>query len=407
MKSLITFAILIIVGFLGAVKLFNRFKVSTPFAYLFYSGTFFIFFGLIIGENGFNLISSEIVHQIQPVINFSLGWVGFIFGFQLEFKYLKRIKWSWYISMISTYFVTFFAVFFLSFWWLGLFAKGFFNDISIPIGFSLVLAILISESSISFTVWSSKFFRGHMHHVRQCSFIASSDNFFPIVFTGLIFSLYKYLPAAGEILVLPAQSSILFFLLEIAIGVISGVGLHYLLNRIQQRLEISAVLFGVIFFMAGLSQMANFSPLFVSMVGGVVFSNMTRRHTIFVKIISPTEKPIYIIFLVFLSMQKAELTMDLILLALILIVIKLLTKGLVFGGLNIISKEHFGVSQYFSYILLPLGSIAPAILLDLFIAYPEQSTRRVIGMFLFIHVLLEIFAPIAIRITQHRLEMKT
>ncbi len=404
MKPLIAFGILLAVGFLGAVKLFNRFQVSSPFAYLFYSGTVFIFFGLIIGENGLNLISKEITRHLEPLIHFSLGWVGFIFGFQLELKYLKRIHWSWYVSMISTYFITFFTIFFLGFWAIHVFSSGFIPDITIAIGFSMVLAILISESSISFTVWSSKFLRGHMHQVRQCSFIASSDNFFPILFTGIIFSLYRYIPESGEISSLPAKDFFISFGIQIVIGILSGLAIHFLLKRIQQKLEISAVLFGVIFFISGLALMVNFSPLFVAMITGVVFSNMTRRHTYLLKIITPTEKPIYIVFLIFLTLQKAELTMDLVLLAVILIAAKLFSKGLVFKGLHKIKPHRFDMSPYFSYILLPLGSIAPAILLDLFIAFPEQNTRRIAGIFIFMHVVLEIFAPAAIRIAQNRLK---
>jgi len=403
-KPLIALGILLAVGFLGAVKLFNRFQVSSPFAYLFYSGTIFIFFGLLIGENGLNLISKEITRHLEPLIHFSLGWVGFIFGFQLERKYLKRIHWSWYVSMFSTYFITFFSIFFLCFWAIHIFSRGFIPGLTIAIGFSLVLAILISESSISFTVWSSKFLRRYMHQVRQCSFIASSDNFFPILFTGIIFSLYRYIPKTGEITSLPAKDFFISFAVQVVIGVLSGLTIHFLLKRIQQKLEISAVLFGVIFFISGLSLMVNFSPLFVAMITGAVFSNLTRRHTYLLKIITPTEKPIYIVFLIFLTLQKLELTMDLVLLAVVLMAAKLFSKGLVFNGLHKLKPHRFDMSPYFSYILLPLGSIAPAILLDLFIAFPEQNTRRIAGIFIFMHVVLEIFAPAAIRITQKRLK---
>jgi hypothetical protein len=142
----------------------------------------------------------------------------------------------------------------------------------------------------------------------------------------------------------------------------------------------------------------------VAMITGAVFSNLTRRHTYLLKIITPTEKPIYIVFLIFLTLQKAELTMDLVLLAVILMAAKLFSKGLVFIGLHKIKPHRFDMSPYFSYILLPLGSIAPAILLDLFIAFPEQNTRRIAGIFIFVHVVLEIFAPVAIRIAQKRLK---
>jgi hypothetical protein len=188
------------------------------------------------------------------------------------------------------------------------------------------------------------------------------------------------------------------------VGVLCGLALQFLLKRIQQKLEISAVLFGVIFLISGFSLMVNFSPLFTAMITGVVFSNMTRRHTYLLKIITPTEKPIYIIFLVFLTLQKAELTLELILLAIILMATKFLSKGLVFKVLNKIKPKHFDMSPYFSFILLPLGSIAPAILLDLFIAFPEQNIRRIAGIFLFTHVVMEVFAPAAIQITRKRLK---
>ena len=78
MKPLIAFGILLAVGFPGAVKLFNRFQVSSPFAYLFYPGTIFIFFGLLIGENGLNLISKEITRHLEPLIHFSPGMAKII-----------------------------------------------------------------------------------------------------------------------------------------------------------------------------------------------------------------------------------------------------------------------------------------------------------------------------------------
>jgi hypothetical protein len=402
-KTLIAFGILLAAGFIGAVKLFHRLEVSSPFSYLFYSGTVFIFFGLIIGENGFNLISREIIHHLEPLIHFSLGWVGFIFGFQLELKFLKRVRWTWYLNLASTYFTTFFAVFFSSFFTIRYFSGESIQAADIVIGFALVMAIIIPESSVSFVVWSSKFFKKHFQHVRLCSFIASSDNFFPILVTGIVFSLYRYHPELHEISSIPGTGFLISFAIQLGIGIMSGLLLHFLLKRIEEKLEISAVLLGVIFFISGLSLMFNYSPLFVAMITGAVFSNLTRRHSYFLKIINPTEKPIYLIFLVFLTVQKAELDMGLVLLAVILLAVKLLSKGMTFKALNLVKPDRFDTSSYFSYILLPLGSIVPAIILDLFIAFPDETTRKIAGIFIFSQLFLELFAPAAIKIAQHHL----
>lgn len=406
MKPLIAFAILLAIGFLGSVKLFHRLKVSSPFSYLFYSGTFFIFFGLLIGENGLNLISRGIVHHLEPLIHFSLGWVGFLFGFQLEFKFLKRIQWNWWLSMAATYIASFFIVFFITFIAIRLFAGGLSQDLGISVGFSLVLATIIPESSVAFVVWSSKFFKKHIQQLRLCSFIAASDNIFPILVTGILFSLYRYLPEASTITQIPVGKSLVYFCLQLVTGTVAGVLLHFLLKRIEEKLEISAVLLGVIFFISGLSLMSNFSPLFVAMVTGVVFSNLTRRHSYLVKIMSPTEKPIYLIFLVFLTIHEAVLTWELLLLALGLLAAKFFSKGLVFGIIGKIKKLQLDTSPYLSYLLLPLSAIAPAILLDLFIAFPDDNTRKIVGIFIVSQVFLEVLAPAAIRITQKRLETK-
>lgn len=406
MKPLIAFAILLAIGFLGSVKLFHRLKVSSPFSYLFYSGTFFIFFGLLIGENGLNLISREIVHHLEPLIHFSLGWVGFLFGFQLEYKFLKRIQWNWWFSMVATYLVSFVAVFFITFFAIRLFSGGLSQDLGVTVGFSLVLATIIPESSVTFVVWSSKFFEKHIQQLRLCSFIAASDNFFPILVTGILFSFYRYLPGTNSIAQIAVGKSVISFGIQLVIGILAGVLLHYLLKRIEEKLEISAVLLGVIFFISGLSLMSNFSPLFVAMVTGTVFSNLTRRHSYLVKIMAPTEKPIYLIFLVFLTVHKAVLTWDLLLLALGLLAAKFFTKGIVFGAMGKVKKLNLDTSPYLSYLLLPLSAIAPAILLDLFIAFPDENTRKIVGIFIISQVFLEVLAPAAIKITQKRLETK-
>jgi hypothetical protein len=402
-KTLIAFGILLLVGFLGAVKLFNRLENSSPFSYLFYSGTIFIFFGLVIGENGFNLISGEIIHHLRPLIHFSLGWVGFIFGFQLEIKFLKRIAWTWYISLLATYFAAFSAVFFLSYLGVRFFSGGYIEDLHVAVGFSLVLAIVIPESSIAFVVWSSKFFKRHIAQIRLCSFISAADNFFPIFFTGLLFSLYRYIPASHTIAAIPVERFLYSFGIQLFIGILSGGIIHFLLKRVQDKLEISAVFLGVIFFVSGLAFMFDFSPLFVCMITGAMFSNMTRGHSYFLKIVNPTEKPIYLIFLVYLAIQRAILTMDLVLLAITLLAGKFFFKGLALKALSKFKPLRIDLSPYFSYILLPLGSVAAAIILDLFIAFPDENTRKIIGIFIFSQVFLELFAPAGIKIAQKRL----
>lgn len=398
MKTLIAFGILLFIALIGSIKLFNKIKVTSSFAYIFYSGTVYVFFGLIIGENGFNLISKDIIRQLAPLISFSLGWVGFIFGFQFEIKYLKKIPKNWYLSLPFTYLTSFFTIVLFSFIIFNYIFNNLVQTIEITLGMSFVLAILLSESSVSFISWSSKFLKKEFLGIRMCFFISAINNLIPIILTGIIFSFYKYIPVSNAIS-LNAPKTILFhFFVQLIIGILSGFFMFYLVKKITNKLEISAVLFGTIFFVSGLSSMFHFSPLFVSMLCGVIFSNLTRRHSYFIKILNPTEKPIYIIFLIFLSLKMAVINWYIVFIAIFLLLVKFYSKLFTFKLLNKIKLSSFNISPYFSYILLPISSIGPAILLDLLCSYPQRNSSIAQGIFIIALIISEIFSPFGIKL---------
>jgi len=401
-KTLIAFGILLFIALIGSIKLFNKIKASSCFAYILYSGTIYVFFGLIVGENGFNLISKDIIHQLAPLINFSLGWVGFIFGLQFEIKYLKRIPKNWYLTLPFTYLTSFFTIVLFSFIIFNYIFDGLVQTIEIALGISFVLAILLSESSVSFISWSSKFLKKEFLGIRICFFISAINNLIPIILTGVIFSLYKYVPASNIISLNAPKNILPHFFIQLMIGILSGFFMFYLVKKITNKLEISAVLFGTIFFISGLSSMFHFSPLFVSMLCGVIFSNLTHRHSYFIKIFNPTEKPIYIIFLIFLSLKKAIFNKYIIFIAIFLLLVKFLSKLFTFKSLNKTKLSPFNISPYFSYILLPISSIAPAILLDLLCSYPQHSSSIAQGIFIIALIISEIFSPLGIKLLKIR-----
>jgi hypothetical protein len=399
-KTLFAFAILIVAGFVGSVKLFSKIKVSTPVAYLFFSGTFYIFFGLIIGENGLHLISKDISQHLIPVIQFSLGWIGFIFGFQIERKFLKRISFRWYSLLLLIYFTTFFLILMTTYVLFKTFLTDTVSDNTIILGMGIVFGILISESSISFIIWSSKFFKSSVKEIRFCTFIAALDNLFPIILIGLIFSVYRVEQNQAIITTYPINKIAMAFLLQISAGILTGLLIHLLVKKKKEKFEISAILFGTIFLISGISTMMHYSPLFVAAICGAVFSNTTRRHSEFLHLLNPTEKPVYIIFLIYLALFKSTLTFLTALIACILLITKFLAKMTTFKMLNVIKINWFQTPHTFSYLLLPTSSIAPAIMLDLIFSYPRMYTTLVAGVFIITMVISEIFAPIGIKLIQ-------
>ncbi len=273
-------------------------------------------------------------------------------------------------------------------------------DLQNAIGASFVIAVLMSESSVSFTAWSSKFFKRLTGEIRLSAFLSSIDNFFPILFTGLVLSLYRFIPETGVITPNVPGQALLHAGAQMATGVFTGLFTHFLVKRIRDRLETSTVLFGVVFFLSGISLMARFSPLLVGMICGAVFSNLTSSHSSFLKILMPTEKPIYIIFLIFLALQDLVIHPLLILLGILLLAVKFFTKKSTFILWNKFKPDKQGLPPCFAHLFTPIGSIAPAIILDLFYTFPNRDTSIVAGTFVVILLISEIIAPMGIEIIQ-------
>lgn len=368
----------------------------TAFSYLFYSGTVYLFFGLLIGENGFDLLPAEIMSHLEPVINFVLGWVGFIYGFQLEKKYLKQIHVSWYFTL----FVTFFAAF-ISILLIGVLAADHF--ILPAAGIALMLAVLLSESSIPFVIWSSKLFKEHTVNLRLCIFISSLDNFFPILFTGFLFSLYGFQSGSGSISVNGLDVFLISFLVQLLTGILAGYAIHALQKVLTQRYQISTILFGAVFFVAGLSFIFSYSILFTAMVSGIVFSNLSKKTDRLIIILGPTEKPIYLIFLIFLGIKSAVFNLETLLLAIVLLFVKHHSRTLTFKLLGKISPHWFKLSASYAYLLLPVSSIAPAILLNMQMTFPNGITAGLSGIFISCFIMAELFAPAGLKLLQNNL----
>lgn len=399
MKTLIAFGILLLVGFAGSAKLFKRIKHSSPFSYLFYSGTIYIFFGLLIGANGFNLLPEEMNRHLEPVITFALGWVGFIFGFQIELKFLKRIRGSWYLTLFATFFAAFTLIFLAGLLVITLFNGGAYA-VGYTVGMALMLAILLAESSVPFVIWSSKLFKKQTENLRLCVFISSMDNFFPIIFTGIVFSLYSFLPAGNHIQLNSAANFIISFMAQLAVGVLVGYGIHALQKVLNEKYQISTILFGSVFFIAGLSFIFSYSMLFMAMVSGITFSNLSKKNDRLISILAPTEKPIYLIFLIFLGAKQAVFGIEMGLFAVVLLLIKLHSRVFTFKFLHAVSPRWFKISEHYAYLLLPVSSLAPAILLDLQIAFPDDVTAVISGIFIICFIMAELFAPAGLKIVQ-------
>ena len=105
MRAIYAFGLLILLAFLGTRFLVRK-KSLSALNYLFLSGFVYIFLGLYLGQHGLNILSPQVLETLDPLISLGLGWIGFLFGFQLEGKYLRRFsKKAIGLSVLKSLFV--------------------------------------------------------------------------------------------------------------------------------------------------------------------------------------------------------------------------------------------------------------------------------------------------------------
>lgn len=183
MKILLVLALLVAISYIGKIHLFR----SRDSLSVYTGGVEFILLGLLLGSGLLIDFPQELIHDLFPFIHIELGWIGLLYGVQLDIKQLRRqSSVNWKVLLIESLFtlVIIFGVI-----WAALTSSSRFQPNHI-IGISLVLASAASLSS----PWTA----GIIHNVfgergkaiQRLRFLSGLDDG-PglLVFSALFFSL--------------------------------------------------------------------------------------------------------------------------------------------------------------------------------------------------------------------------
>ncbi len=104
MTPLLSIILLFLISYSG-FTLYKKFGVNQFWLKLLVdSGSLHLFIGIIVGPYLLQLISAEILSQLNVLVALVLGWAGFLIGLQVKKSELKRFQKSYFL--FST---TFFA----------------------------------------------------------------------------------------------------------------------------------------------------------------------------------------------------------------------------------------------------------------------------------------------------------
>ncbi|HSG48339.1 MAG TPA: hypothetical protein VLA43_11035, partial [Longimicrobiales bacterium] len=275
MDPLVATLALILLALLGARFSFSTRRVPVGSRLLFRTGTHFLFLGFLLGPAALGLLSQEALGQLSPLLGLALGWIGLLFGLQLDRSALKQFP-RVFLGLAFGQAVLAFAVFLAA----GLVAVG-----SLQIEGEAVLLVLLGAAATAcisapagVAMVSANFMaKGKVKDL--LFFIASLDAVVGITALHLAYASMHGTP----VLVAQGNEPVWFWILAgVGLGVICAVVFLWLARLRPSGEELVLYLLGISALSAGAALQLQLEPLFVGMVSGALITNLNPNwHRVF------------------------------------------------------------------------------------------------------------------------------
>jgi len=354
--------------------------------------TLLLIFGIIIGEEGFNLIPTIFGDHFELIAEMTLLVVGFLLGGMLTKKTLHHsgktiLSISICAALVTTIIVT-----------LALFLIG------IPIEIAIILGCIASATDPAATVDTAMEAREKSNFSRILFAIVSLDDAWGLILFSIGMAIVSSLNSNhGET----------HFLLNIGfeiggaifIGIAVGLPAAYLTGRIKPGQPMLTEALAAVFICGGLALWLDVSFLIAAMVLGATITSLAKHHEYPFNAIEGIEWPLMIIFFILAgaSLNIASLNQ----IGLIIIVFIIFRSMGKIVGSNIgarISNANKTTRRWMGLALLPQAGAAMGMALvaaNQFPEYRQTLLSVVISSTIFFEIIGPIFTRLALRKAAH------
>ncbi len=359
MNPLLVVLLLALIGLLGAQFTFARRTVPLgPQIFLAIGGPF-LFLGFLLGPHALHVLSLSTISQLTPLLALGLGWVGLLFGLQLDRSQLRQFP-TRYLALAWLQATVAFAVVF----GIGLSLVGVRLALDLDV-IVLVAAATACVSTPAAIALISNTYKTRGQITRFLFFAASLDAAVGIIAIGLTQAVYHSGMPGREI----SLSAIELIATSVLLGCFFGV-LFLSMTRIRPRTqEHLLLLIGLVLFAAGTSFYLSLSPLFVCMIAGIVIGNLSPIRRRVYSALSSWQQPIYIMTLVLAGALLEFSSWWIAPLVAVYIAARILAKWI--GGLLAarIGRSMLRLPGSFGLALTPQGGFSLAIAISFVLIY--------------------------------------
>ncbi len=345
---LLIFGICVLGGILSAL-LMKRLSIPQVLGY--------IIAGIIIGESGFQLVTTDVVLKLRSFNYFALGIIGFLVGSEIKFATLK--KYGKQFSAIL------FAEGVLAFILVGTSISALMyyitNSFSISLATGIVFGAIASATDPASTIDVLWEYRTAGILTTTIIAIVALDDALAMTLYGLGTSIAQILSGSSiSIAKILSQIGIELFG-SILLGIFSGYILNLILHRFVHKEQMLASAISLLLLNIWLSVALDMDIILLTMAMGITVVNTApKRSEHIINLIKNFSTPLYILFFVLVGARLSIKSMPGWLWAIILFYVFFRSSGKMLGAYlgAKISKSAHVVQKYIGFGLFAQGGVA-------------------------------------------------
>ncbi len=274
MRLLVGILLLLGLALVATSPTFLKLRRATLFGVLISGGWLGVLAGLALGPNGTNVINRDLILQSAPLLTIGLGWIGLMVGLQLRWELLKQLPASIFRLMALDTVVSIVAFAILA--TIGM--RMWIPDASLVAIITPVALLAACAIGWNPEMRSLRLIRPS--NAQQATMLTGASSLAApiaiIVFTIGAGVVQENAASAGSFNLISAVLRLVSLaLIAVILGFIARFGLR---KAGTNRSELLVIFLGIVALIAGAATELRMSPLFSSMLAGVVIANLAGRE---------------------------------------------------------------------------------------------------------------------------------
>lgn len=289
MSPLVGVLILILLGLIGSRLEFDPARTPLGPQLLLATGFHFLLLGFLLGPF-LGLLTADVVVQLQPLMALGLGWIGLLFGLQLDRAQLAQFPPAYLVFALAQAIVTF-ALF------AGTAYVGFRLVGGVDTGLQVAIVAAAATAAVSAPAGIaliSRTFQTNGTLTRFLFYIASIDAVVGIVALQVTYAVFHPAPGVEG----AAVGWGIWLATATAAGLVFAFFFLWLTRPKPEGDELTLFLLGLVVFEAGTALYLGVSALYVSMITGIMIANLSPLRRRVFAVLQSWEKPVYIVLLI-------------------------------------------------------------------------------------------------------------